>query len=114
MTIKGYDTAKAGQMLVKDDTDGLSWQNVVTDAELRNYVQEAADSSKRASDYATNAGNEAVKATQAASTASRINEQTMNYVNDKFWWGTMEEYNALESISADTFYFIREPERASN
>ena len=72
-------------MLVKDDTEGLSWQNVVTDAELRNYVQEAADSSKRASDYATTAGNEAVRATQAASTAGRINEQTMNYVNEKFW-----------------------------
>lgn len=85
LTIKGYDTAKAGQMLVKDDTDGLSWQNALTDADLRNAVQEAANSSKLASDYATNAGNEAVKATQAASTASRINEQTMNYVNNKFW-----------------------------
>lgn len=84
LTIKGYDTAKAGQMLVKDDTDGLSWQNALTDADLRNAVQEAANSSKLASDYATNAGNEAVKATQAASTASRINEQTMNYVNNKF------------------------------
>ena len=56
--------------------------------------------------YATQAGNHAVVANDAAGTAKRINEQTMNYVNDKFWWGSVEEYNALESINPGTFYFI--------
>jgi hypothetical protein len=31
----------------------------------------------------------------------------MNWVNNKFWWGTLDEYNALTSIDPGTFYFVR-------
>jgi hypothetical protein len=31
----------------------------------------------------------------------------MNWVNNKFWWGTVEEYNALTSIDPGVFYFIK-------
>jgi hypothetical protein len=31
----------------------------------------------------------------------------MNWVNEKFWWGTIEEYNSLSKIDPGTFYFIK-------
>jgi hypothetical protein len=48
-----------------------------------------------------------VAAATSEGQAKRINEQTMNYVNNKFWWGTVEEYNNLTEINPGTFYFIK-------
>jgi hypothetical protein len=30
----------------------------------------------------------------------------MAHINDKFWWGSIEEYNALDHINAGAFHFI--------
>lgn len=107
LTIKGYDEAKQGYMLVKDSTEGLSWVAPLSDTQLQQQVAAAEASKNRAAEFATAAGSSAVTAEYAAGQAQRINDQTMNYVNNKFWWGSVEEYNALDSISPGTFYFIK-------
>lgn len=107
LTIKGYDEAKQGYMLVKDSVEGLTWIPPVSGEQLQQQVAAAEASKNRAAESATAAGNSAVTAEYAAGQAQRINDQTMNYVNNKFWWGSVEEYNALDSISPGTFYFIK-------
>jgi hypothetical protein len=96
-----------GQMLVKDSEKGLVWTNPLSDEQLQRQVAAAEASKNTAATEATKAGNSAVAAESAAGQAQRINEQTMNYVNNKFWWGTVEEYNNLSAITPGTFYFIK-------
>lgn len=106
LSIKGYDEATQGQMLVKDNEKGLAWVNPVSEEHMQSYVADAQASVTAASNYATAAGNSAVEANNAAVTSKSINDATMQFVNNKFWWGTLEEYNKLTSISPGTFYFI--------
>ena len=94
-------------MLVKDTRNGIAWVNPVSDAQLQAAVA-------LAERHATEAGNAVVRANEAvqeaeaqAGIAQRINDKTIEYVNNKFWWGTAEEYNALPKIDAGVFYFIR-------
>lgn len=107
LTLKGYDAARQGQMLVKDSRNGIAWVNPVSDAQLQAAVAIAER-------HATEAGNAVVRANEAvqeaeaqAGIAQRINDKTIEYVNNKFWWGTAEEYNALPKIDAGVFYFVR-------
>ncbi len=106
LTIKGYESANQGDMLVKDAELGLTWVKPLTPTDLQNYVAAAYDSAQQAGTYANSAAESAIKAETAKTQAQYINEATMAHVNDKFWWGTIEEYNALESINAGTFHFI--------
>lgn len=107
LTIKGYDEAGQGYMLVKDATEGLAWVKPLSDTQLQQAVSSADAAKNQASVYATQAGNSAVAAATSEGNAYRINQQTMNWVNNKFWWGTVEEYNALTSIDPGVFYFIK-------
>jgi len=107
LSIKGYENANQGQMLVKDETVGLTWVDPLSPQELHEAVAQATAQATIAGQEATKAGNSAVAADTSAQTAERINQQTMNWVNNKFWWGTLEEYNALEEINEGTFYFIQ-------
>lgn len=106
LTIKGYEDATQGQMLVKDNEKGLVWTTPLTTADLQTHVAAAYDSAQRAGQSAVEAGNEAIRAEAAASTAQYINDTMISYVENKFWWGTIEEYNALDHINAGTFHFI--------
>lgn len=107
LTIKGYDTAKQGYMLVKDQTEGLTWVKPLDTTQLNTAVANAESAMAKAGNYATQAGNYASAADTSAKVADRINHQTMNWVNEKFWWGTIEEYNSLSKIDPGTFYFIK-------
>ena len=107
LTIKGYDEAKQGYMLVKDETEGLTWVKPLNDTQLQQAIVTAEAAAGNAGNYATQAGNSAVAAATSEGNATRINQQTMNWVNSKFWWGTLEEYNALTHIDPGTFYFIK-------
>lgn len=107
LSIKGYDEAKQGQMLVKDNEVGLTWIDPVSDESLQRAVATATQQAAQAGTYATQSGNSAIEAYNSEKQAQRINEQTMNWVNQKFWWGSIAEYNALESIDEGTFYFVQ-------
>ena len=95
LSLKGYKEAAQGQMLVKDTTLGLAWINPVSDQSLQEAVRDAQQSADRASQSAVVAGNFAGEAIQAKAEVDR-----------KIWFGSMEEYNALETIYHDTVYII--------
>ena len=82
-------------MLVKDETEGLAWINPVSDQSLQEAVHAADESASRASTSAIQAGNFAGDAIQAAAQVER-----------KFWYGTMDEYNNLETVNRSTIYVI--------
>jgi hypothetical protein len=48
-------------------------------------VTAATEAMNQASTYSVQAGNAAVKAETAEGNANRINQQTMTWVNEKFW-----------------------------
>ena len=95
LSLKGYDEATQGQMLVKDINEGLAWVNPVSDQSLQEATAAAQNSATQAGNSAIQAGNFAGEAIQAAAAVER-----------KFWYGTMEEYNALETINHNTIYVI--------
>lgn len=107
LTIKGYDEASHGQMLVRDATNGVHWVNPLSETTLNTAVANAQAARDQAGNYATQAGNKAAEASISATQASQINQQTMSFVNGKFWWGSVAEYNALEEVDPGTFYFVR-------
>lgn len=102
LSIKHYEDAKQGQMLVKDNVEGLYWVDPVSDASLQEAVRNANAAATRASTSATQAGNFAADAVQSAVRA----ETAAQAVDNKFWYGTMEEYNNLETVSQSTIYVI--------
>lgn len=106
LTLKGYDQAAQGQMLVKDINDGLAWVNPVTTQDLQPYVTQAYQSAVAAGQSAQLAGEAQIAAEDAATIAETINTRTMDFVNNKFWWGTLSEYNELQHIDDGVFYFI--------
>ena len=95
LSLKGYKEASQGQMLVKDEREGLAWINPVSDASLQEYTRLAEEAAGRAGQSAVVAGNFAGEAIQAKTEVER-----------KIWFGSMEEYNALETIYHDTIYII--------
>lgn len=78
LTIKGYDTAKQGYMLVKDRVEGLAWVKPLDDTQLQSSVAAAEVAKNQAGNYAIQAGNSAVAAATSEGNANRINQQTMN------------------------------------
>lgn len=110
LTIKGYETAEHGDMLVKDKTEGLTWVKPLSTSQLNEATSQAQASMEQAGNYSVQAGNSAAAAAASEGNANRINQQTMQWVNDKFWWGTLEEYNteiAENGVNPGTFYFVR-------
>lgn len=107
LTIKGYTNATQGQMPIKDSANGITWVTPVNATQLNQAVQNATNQAVAAGNSAISAANDAAAAEFSAGNAARINQQTMNWVNNKFWWGTLEEYNALTEINEGTFYFVK-------
>lgn len=95
VSIKGFEEATQGQMLVKDQAEGAVWINPISDASLQNAVNNASNSAGQASQSAITAGNFAAEAIQAAS-----------QIENKFWYGTINEYNDLETVNKSTIYII--------
>jgi hypothetical protein len=94
-------------MLVKDNRNGIAWVNPVSDAQIQTAVAAAEGYANDAANSVVRANNAVQEAEQARDTAQRINDKTMEFVNNKFWWGHIDEYNELPSIEAGTFYFVR-------
>ena len=105
LAIKGFTDALAGQMLVKDITNGVSsvkWVNPLSKAELDQAVADARAAAVDSSNYATIAGNEAASATYSAAQAHQSYLDTKNL----FWFGSIAEYNDLESLDAGVIYCV--------
>lgn len=95
LEIKNYAEALQGQMPVKDEEEGLNWIDPVSDTELQQAVTDASNYAGQASQAAIQSGNYAADALVVK-----------NYVENKFWYGTMEEYNELPTVSRSTIYII--------
>ena len=67
----------------------------IADNYTNSILEQTTGAANRASQSAIVAGNYAAQAIQAK-----------NAIDDKIWYGTMEEYNALESVSSSTIYII--------
>lgn len=107
LSLKGYTEASQGQILAKDAEQGLVWIHPLSDEQLQQKVNIANNAAQEAANSATAAGNSAVTAELAAKQAQRVVDVALSNINNKFWWGTLEEYNALEEILEGTFYFVQ-------
>ena len=103
ITLKGYEEAKQGQMLVKDATQGLAWVDPLKETTLNSMVASAEKAAQTANNYATAAGNNAIAADLSAKNAARALEIIQH---DIFWFGSIDEYNALPEITEDKIYVI--------
>jgi hypothetical protein len=113
LTLKGYDEAQQGQMLVKDAEHGITWINPPSVADI-NTMQGIAVRAEQAAVNSANSASEAntyaTNAEISAQNATRINQTTMNWVNEKFWWGTVDAYHeeiAENGLNPEAFYFIK-------
>ena len=102
LSIKHYEDARQGQMLVKDEREGLFWVDPVSDESLQRATEQAEASARQAGTSAVHAGNYATDSLQSAMRA----EDAVEAVERKFWYGTMAQYNALEVIYPTTIYVI--------
>lgn len=67
----------------------------ITDEYTNDILSQTTSAANRASQSAIIAGNYAAQAIQAK-----------NAIDNKIWYGTIEEYNALETVSQSTIYII--------
>lgn len=95
-------TAYVGQLIsVVDEENSLTTVYVIIneDGELLNISSQSSGDAEaaaaRASQSAVIAGNYAAQAIQA-----------QQAIEQKIWYGTMEEYNNLETVSSSTIYII--------
>lgn len=102
LSIKGYNDASQGQMLVKDRERGLVWVNPIDTTALNNAVASAEQAAGEAGRASIQAGNAAISAEESATAAY----DTAMAIRNMYWFGTMEEYNALEQIDPNRIYTI--------
>lgn len=93
-------TAYVGQLLSVVDEENNTTKVYVIINEVGDLIeisssQGAEQAAARASQAATTAGNYAAQAIQA-----------YQAIEQKIWYGTMEEYNNLETVSRSTIYII--------
>lgn len=102
LELVNYPTAAQGQYPTYDATQGLVWKDPLSTAVLEGYVEAARVQAGNAARSAEAAGN-----SEARSAASAAEAQAQaEYVDNKFWFGTITEYNALDYINPDTVYVI--------
>ena len=87
--LAGFIKAGTGLTLAADGT--LS----ITEDYTNSVLSQTTEAANRASQSAVVAGNYAAQAIQAK-----------NAINGKIWYGTIEEYNALETVNNSTIYII--------
>lgn len=88
------DLIKIGSNLIMDEEGRISVSDNLT-AQVNNATLQASNAADRASQSAIIAGNYAADAIQAK-----------NAIDNKIWYGTMQEYNALQTVSNSTIYII--------
>ena len=107
LTLVGYGAASEGQMPVKG-ANGLVWVDPLTESTLSQYVTHASSASQSASNASASANTYAAKTAASAIRAEKARDETIEAVNNKFWWGSPDEYNALTEIMEGTIYFLIE------
>ena len=100
--IKNYGTAKQGQMPTYDSDKGIRWIDPLNSHDLDVKVEQARLYQEEASYQASQSASHAASALGYASSI----EDTANYLENKFWFGTLTEYNKLLVIDPNRIYVI--------
>lgn len=94
------------------NNETLSWQPSISQQTLDNAVALAESRAASAGQYASNALNSASAASAAAEQARQFRDITAQLIQEKFWFGTREEYEteilAQHKLNEGTTYFIRD------
>lgn len=100
--IKNYTTAKQGQMPTYDSDKGIRWIDPLNSHDLDVKVEQARLYQEEASHQASQSASHAASALGYANSI----EVTANYLENKFWFGTLTEYNRLLVIDPNRIYVI--------
>ena len=107
---------KDGEIVFETDTRQFKVGNGQTDYLHLHYISFPAEDQAKleaalaAAEAANTAAAAAASARSAAESAAdhawSAYSTTVDYVENKFWFGTIEAYNALTTITPEAFYFI--------
>ena len=100
--IKNYTTAKQGQMPTYDSDKGIRWIDPLNSHELDVKIEQARLYTEDAASSAIAAANKAAEVTSQVENINNI----INRIDNKFWFGTITDYNKLLVIDPNVIYVI--------
>ena len=100
--IKNYTTAKQGQMPTYDSDKGIRWIDPLNSHELDVKIEQARWYTEDAASSAIAAANKAAEVTSQVENINNI----INRIDNKFWFGTITDYNKLLVIDPNVIYVI--------
>lgn len=100
--IKNYGTAKQGQMPTYDSDKGIRWIDPLNSHELDVKIEQARLYTEDAASSAIAAANKAAEVTSQVENINNI----INRIDNKFWFGTITDYNKLLVIDPNVIYVI--------
>ena len=107
LSISGYSSAAIGAIPFKT-AEGLVWDIIPSLTDLQNFQSTLATTLNQINTAKTDADTYRTQAQVAASNASQSLTAVKNYLDNKLWFGTIEEYNDLKEIVIGRAYFIKE------
>ena len=100
--IKNYAAAKQGQMPTYDSDKGIRWIDPLNSHELDVKIEQARLYTEDAASSAIAAANKAAEVTSQVENINNI----INRIDNKFWFGTITDYNKLLVIDPNVIYVI--------
>lgn len=111
MKIVGFGPDKQGAGPIVNE-GRIIWKQAITDETLDAKVAIANEAAYRAGQSEANALRDAGLAKQYAGQAEQFRDITAQLLNDKFWFGTRDEYETeiigQNKLKEGTIYFIRD------
>ena len=111
MKIVGFGPDKQGAGPIVNE-GRIIWKQAITDETLDAKVNIANEAAYSAGQSAANALRDAGLAEKAAKQAEQFRDITAQLLNDKFWFGTRDEYETeiigQNKLKEGTIYFIRD------
>lgn len=111
MKIVGFGPDKQGAGPIVNE-GRIIWKQAITDETLDAKVNLANEAAYSAGQSAANALRDADLAKQYAGQAEQFRDITAQLLNDKFWFGTRDEYETeiigQHKLKEGTIYFIRD------
>lgn len=103
LELMNYGKASQGQMPIYDNETGLKWVDPLSPSDLQAAVEAATAQANLARDYKQESANFAAQAVAAQLETEAIKER----VDEKFWFGTITDYNRDVIVpNPDTIYVI--------
>ena len=107
LSINGYDNASVGAVPFKT-AEGIVWDTIPSLTYLQEFQANLATTLNQINNAKNDSDTYRTQAQVAASSASQSLTAVRNYLDNKLWFGTIEEYNDLKDIVIGRAYFIKE------